>query len=356
MSENQPEIQQEKPEPAESKGWFSKITSSIKDTISSGKEAIANRFTNPLKGGLKATKAQIGGKLTGLFKKQKVDDDFLEELEAILLQADCGVEATMSLVDGLQQKVQDEKLDTPKAWSDALQALFTQLIAPLNPPALDTTQHKPFVILLCGVNGAGKTTTIGKLTKLFQQEGKSVLLAAGDTFRAAAIDQLKVWGERNNVPVIAQKDGDPAAVMFDAVAAAKARDIDVVIADTAGRLPTQRHLMQELAKIKRVLTKADPTGPHATWLVLDGAIGQNSVSQAVLFDEAIGLTGLVVTKLDGSAKGGTIAAIAKTHPIPLYYLGVGEQVDDLQPFDASAFASALFERDDLNNEDAKEDE
>ena len=296
-----------------------------------------------LKTSLTATRQQFSGKVIGLFSGKKMDDDFLENLEDTLIEADCGLPATQWLVDALNQKVKTEKLQTPESWLNALIGLFSELLSSLNPAPLALNEHHPFIILLCGINGAGKTTTIGKLAKYFQNQGKSVLLAAGDTFRAAAVEQLKTWGERNGVSVIAQEDGDPAAVIFDAVAAAKARQIDVLIADTAGRLPTQQHLMQELAKIKRVVQKAEPTGPHATWLVLDGTIGQNSVSQVKLFDQAIGLTGLILTKLDGTAKGGTLAAIAREHPMPLYFIGIGEKIDDLKPFDSTEFSEALFE-------------
>ena len=296
-----------------------------------------------LKSSLSASRHQLSGRLASLFLRQKIDDDFIEELETTLIQADCGMQATQWLVNTLIDRVKKEKLDTPEAWQQALTQLFAQWMSHLNPPKLLVEQHRPFIILLCGINGAGKTTTIGKLTKYFQQQGKSVLLAAGDTFRAAAVEQLKEWGQRNDVAVIAQKDSDPAAVIFDAVSAATARKIDILIADTAGRLPTQHNLMQELAKIKRVIQKADSSGPHATWLVLDGTIGQNSISQVKLFDQAIGLSGLILTKLDGTAKGGAVAAIAQEHPIPLYFIGIGEKIDDLKPFDATDFSKALFE-------------
>ena len=296
-----------------------------------------------LKHSLTASRQQLSGKLSGLFSRQTVDDDFIEELETILIQADCGMQATEHLLTQLKQQAKKEKLDNPADWQYALSQQFSQLTGKLNPPALSVEAHQPFIILLCGINGAGKTTTIGKLANLFLQQGKTVLLAAGDTFRAAAVEQLKAWGEKNQVGVIAQKEGDPAAVVFDAISAAKARKIDVLIADTAGRLPTQQNLMQELAKIKRVIQKAEPTAPHATWLVLDGTVGQNSVSQVALFDKAIGLSGLVLTKLDGTAKGGAIAAIAQEHPVPLYFIGIGEKLDDIKPFSAEEFSAALFE-------------
>jgi fused signal recognition particle receptor len=224
----------------------------------------------------------------------------------------------------------------------ALQQSLQDLLQPLEAP-LEIAGHHPFIIMLAGVNGAGKTTTIGKLAKYFQSQGKSVLLAAGDTFRAAAREQLMIWGERNNVMVIAQESGDSAAVIFDAIHAAKARGIDVVLADTAGRLPTQLHLMEEIKKVKRVIAKAEPSGPHEVLLVLDANTGQNGLAQVKAFDDALQVTGLVLTKLDGTAKGGIIAAIARTRPIPVRFIGVGEQLDDLRPFVAQEFVSALFE-------------
>ena len=296
-----------------------------------------------LKTGLATTRQQFSSKIVELFSDQTIDELFLEELEDTLIQADCGMPATRWLVDRLEQKIKTEKLQTSQSWLKALVTSFSELLSKLNAAPIDIEAHHPFIILLCGVNGAGKTTTIGKLARYFQDQGKSVLLAAGDTFRAAAVEQLKVWGKKNEVSVIAQQDGDPAAIVFDAIAAATARKIDVLIADTAGRLPTQQHLMQELAKIKRVIQKAEPTGPHATWLVLDGTTGQNSVSQVKLFDQAIGLTGLILTKLDGTAKGGAVAAIARECPIPLYFIGIGEKIDDLKPFDATTFSEALLE-------------
>lgn len=296
-----------------------------------------------LKTSLTATRQQFSGKLIALFSSAKIDDDTVENLENMLIGADCGVNATEWLVTELQKKMKAEKLQTAQSWADTLAALFSERLSVLDPKPVNVDEHQPFIILLCGINGAGKTTTIGKLANYFQAQGKSVLLAAGDTFRAAAVEQLNIWGEQNNVSVIAQQAGDPAAVVFDAVAAAKARNIDILIADTAGRLPSQQNLMAELAKIKRVIQKAEPTGPHATWLVLDGTIGQNSVSQVNLFDQAIGLTGLILTKLDGTAKGGALAAIAQEHPIPLYFIGIGEKIDDLKPFDSTEFSKALFE-------------
>ena len=242
----------------------------------------------------------------------------------------------------LKARAKRAKLDTPAAIQEALADALTETLAPLEAPLVLGGQ-KPFVIMIAGVNGAGKTTSIGKLAKYFQGQGKSVLLAVGDTFRAAAREQLQTWGERNGVTVIAQEGGDPAAVIFDAIAAAKARGIDVVLADTAGRLPTQLHLMEEIAKVRRVIKKVEPDGPHETLLVLDANIGQNALAQVRAFDKAVAITGLVVTKLDGTAKGGVLAAIARQCPKPVRFIGVGEGIDDLRPFAAREFVDALFE-------------
>lgn len=293
--------------------------------------------------GLTKTRQQIGGSVRGLFARGQVDDELLEELEALLLSADVGVEATIILIEDLRQRARKQSLHTPESIQAAMVDCLADLLQPLEAPLQITPPlGTPFVIMVAGINGAGKTTTLGKLAHHFQAAGHSVLLAAGDTFRAAAREQLQAWGERNNVTVIAQEGGDPSAVIFDAVHAAKARGIDIVLADTAGRLPTQMHLMDEIAKIRRVITKAEETAPHEVLLVLDGTIGQNAIGQVKAFDKAIGVSGLVITKLDGSAKGGVIAAIAKQCPKPVRYIGVGEQVEDLQPFSARAFAEALL--------------
>lgn len=295
-----------------------------------------------LKQGLAKTRDRLGGQLTGLFGVgRKIDAELFEELETILITADVGVDATQSLLDILQKKVRREGLTEASDLQEALKEALVDLLSPLQAP-LDVTPHKPFILMLAGVNGAGKTTTIGKLAKLYQAQGLSVLLAAGDTFRAAAREQLQVWGERNKVTVISQEKGDSAAVIFDAIQAAQARGIDVVLADTAGRLPTQLHLMEEIRKVKRVIEKAIPGAPHEVLLVLDANTGQNAVAQVKAFDDALGVTGLVLTKLDGTAKGGAIAAIAKARPIPVRYIGVGETVDDLRPFDAREFVEAIF--------------
>jgi fused signal recognition particle receptor len=293
-------------------------------------------WSERLKAGLSRTRAQLGG----LFGR-RIDEEMLEELETTLLMADVGVEATQYLLDELASAVRRGKLETGEQLQRALSDILLKLLAPLEQP-LDVSAHRPFIIMIAGVNGSGKTTSIGKLAKHFQAQGKSVLLAAGDTFRAAAREQLAVWGERNGIAVIAQESGDAAAVIFDAVNAARARGVDVVLADTAGRLPTQLHLMEEIAKVRRVIAKAEPTAPHEVLLVLDANIGQNALAQVKAFDAAIGVTGLVVTKLDGTAKGGVIAAIARQQPKPLRFIGVGEGIDDLQPFSAREFVDALF--------------
>ena len=295
-----------------------------------------------LKIGLSRTRAQFGGRLKSIFARGKVDDELLEELETLLLTSDIGMEATQHLLTELKARAKRDKLDTPAGIQQALADALHELLRPLEQP-LDVSSHHPFIIMLAGINGAGKTTSIGKLAKYFQAHGKSVLLAAGDTFRAAAREQLVTWGERNNVTVIAQESGDPAAVIFDAIGAAKARGIDIVLADTAGRLPTQLHLMEEIAKVRRVIQKAEPSGPHEVLLVLDANIGQNALAQVRAFDKAIGVTGLVVTKLDGTAKGGVLAAIARQCPKPVRFIGVGESIDDLRPFVASDFVDAMFE-------------
>ncbi|MBU1645393.1 MAG: signal recognition particle-docking protein FtsY [Gammaproteobacteria bacterium] len=305
-------------------------------------EAAKASWTDRLKAGLAKTRATLNTPLGELFSRGRIDDELLEDLESTLLQADCGIDATQWLLDELKARVKRDKLDSPAQLQGALTGLLQQLLAPLEAP-IDFAGHKPFIIMVAGINGAGKTTSIGKLARHFQDQGKSVLLAAGDTFRAAAREQLTAWGERNNVTVIAQESGDPAAVVFDAISAARARNIDIVLADTAGRLPTQLHLMEEIAKVRRVVQKAEPSGPHEVLLVLDANIGQNAVAQVKAFDKAIGVTGLVVTKLDGTAKGGVLAAIARQCPKPVRYIGVGEAIEDLQPFRAGEFVGALFE-------------
>lgn len=293
-------------------------------------------------GGLTKTRAQLGGRLKSLFSRGKVDQELLNDLEDLLLTSDVGLEATQHLLTTLQAKAKAEKLETPEAIQAALSDALVNLLSPLE-QAMNVDGHQPYIVMIAGVNGAGKTTSIGKLAKYLQSQGKSVLLAAGDTFRAAAREQLMTWGERNNITVIAQESGDPAAVVFDAISAARARNIDVVLADTAGRLPTQLHLMEEIAKVRRVIQKADPTGPHEVLLVLDANIGQNALQQVKAFDKSINVTGLVLTKLDGTARGGVVAAIARQCPKPIRFIGVGEGIDDLRPFVAREFVDAIFE-------------
>jgi fused signal recognition particle receptor len=296
-------------------------------------------WTERLKAGLGLSRGRLSGALGGVLRRRKLDDEALDELETALIAADVGVDATAHLLDDLKARYRraGPDADARAVLRDALAALLGPLEAPLVVGA-----ERPFVIMLTGVNGAGKTTSIGKLAKWLQQQNLSVLLAAGDTFRAAAREQLVAWGERNGVAVIRQEGGDAAAVMFDAVNAARARAVDVLLADTAGRLPTQAHLMDELAKVKRVLAKAMPGAPHSVLLVLDANTGQNALAQVRAFDAAVGLTGLVLTKLDGSAKGGVVAAIAKQHAVPLQFIGVGEGIDDLRPFRAREFVEALL--------------
>jgi fused signal recognition particle receptor len=290
-----------------------------------------------LKTGLVRTSSNISTLFTGT----RIDDALYEELEAALLMADAGVEATQFLLDALKQKVKADKLTDTLQVKAALRELMIDLLQPLE-KQLMLGREQPLVIMIAGVNGAGKTTTIGKLAKHMQHHDQKVLLAAGDTFRAAAREQLTVWGERNGIAVISQASGDPAAVAFDAVQAGRARGMDVVMIDTAGRLPTQLHLMDELKKIKRVIGKGLESAPHEVLLVIDGNTGQNALAQVKAFDDALQLTGLIVTKLDGTAKGGVLAAIVKQRAVPVYFIGVGEGIDDLQPFVASEFVDALL--------------
>jgi fused signal recognition particle receptor len=301
-------------------------------------------FFARLKQGLSKTSASLGEGMASLFLgKKAIDDDLLEEIETRLLTADVGVEATGVIIQSLTQKVARKQLTDSDALYKSLQGELTALLKPVEKPLVITAEHKPFVILVVGVNGAGKTTTIGKLAKKLQLEGKKVMLAAGDTFRAAAVEQLQVWGERNHIPVIAQHTGaDSASVIFDAVQAAKARGIDVLIADTAGRLHTKDNLMEELKKVRRVIGKLDEQAPHEVLLVLDAGTGQNAINQAKQFHQTVTLTGLALTKLDGTAKGGVIFALAKQFGLPIRYIGVGESIDDLRTFEAEPFVQALF--------------
>jgi fused signal recognition particle receptor len=299
-----------------------------------------------LKNGLARTREVLNTPVSELFTRRQVDESLFEDLETALLQADCGVPATEWLIASLREKARKARIEDGETLKRALKDSLAELLLPLE-KTLQVEQARPCVLMIAGVNGSGKTTSIGKLAKWLQGQGKSVLLAAGDTFRAAAREQLVVWGERNQVPVIAQA-GDPGAVVFDALGAARARGTDVVIADTAGRLPTQLHLMEEIRKVKRVAAKAQAGAPHEVLLVLDANTGQNALAQVKAFDEALGLTGLILTKLDGTAKGGVICAIAlarsqgaREKPVPILFVGIGEGIDDLRPFVAREFAEAL---------------
>jgi fused signal recognition particle receptor len=294
-----------------------------------------------LKQGLARTRDFLNRDLTELFSGERIDEQFYEELETTLLAGDVGVAATEYLIEHLRNEVRRNNFREPRQLRGALREALLELLKPIAQP-LDVSSHRPFIMMIAGVNGSGKTTSIGKIAKYYQGQGKSVLLAAGDTFRAAAREQLQIWGERNNVTVIAQQSGDAAAVIFDAIGAARARGIDLLLADTAGRLPTQLNLMEEIKKVKRVIAKAEPGAPHEILLVLDANTGQNTLNQVKAFDDALGVTGLVLTKLDGTAKGGAIAAMARQKPIPLRFIGVGEGLDDLQPFDAEEFVDALL--------------
>jgi fused signal recognition particle receptor len=293
-----------------------------------------------LKNGLARTREVLNTPVSELFVRRRVDESLFEDLETALLQADCGVPASEWLLESLRDKARQQRIEDGDTLKRALADSLTELLTPLE-KRLEIGRAKPYVLMIAGVNGSGKTTSIGKLAKWLQAQGKTVLLAAGDTFRAAAREQLVVWGQRNNIPVIAQATGDAGAVVFDALAAARARGTDVVIADTAGRLPTQLHLMEEIRKVKRVAAKAQPDAPHEVLLVLDANTGQNAIAQVKAFDDALGLTGLVLTKLDGTAKGGVVCAIARERPVPLLFVGVGEGIDDLRPFVAREFAEAL---------------
>ncbi len=321
-----------KPTPADALAPRSKSAVSV-----DAPAATRQSWLSKLKAGLRKT----GGSIASVFTGTQIDDALYEELETALLMADAGVKATEHLLKDLKVRVKEAKATEPSAVKGLLIEAIADLLMPLQ-KQLQIGEQKPMVIMVAGVNGAGKTTSIGKLTHHLADQGASVLLAAADTFRAAAREQLAVWANRNTVEIISQEGADPAAVSFDAVAAGKARGRDVVLVDTAGRLPTQLHLMEELKKMKRVVQKADATAPHEVLLVIDGNTGQNALTQVKAFDEALGLTGLIVTKLDGTAKGGVLCAIARERAIPVYFIGVGEQLDDLQSFDAREFAEALL--------------
>jgi len=309
--------------------------------LKSGNKSGAN-WSQRLKQGLARTRELLNRDLSDLFGAGKIDEQFYEELETTLLAADVGIAATGFLIGELRAAARRTNYREPRELKHALRAALLALLRPIAVP-LDVSAHKPFIIMLAGVNGAGKTTSIGKIARYYHEAGKSILLAAGDTFRAAAREQLQVWGERNDVAVISQQSGDAAAVIFDAIKAARARGTDIVLADTAGRLPTQLHLMEEIRKVKRVIAKAEPGAPHEILLVLDANTGQNALNQVQAFDAALGVTGLVLTKLDGTAKGGVICAIARHKQIPLRFIGVGEALEDLHPFNAEEFVDALLE-------------
>lgn len=314
-------------------------------------DAATQEAASPKKGlfsRLKEGLAKTGGTITQgmdtlIHGKKRIDDEVLEELETRLLMADLGMDVTRKIMNDLTQQVDRQQLDDMDALMQALHKKMTQILEPVAEPLSIQAEHQPTVLLMVGINGAGKTTTIGKIAKKFQGQGQSVMLAAGDTFRAAAVEQLTIWGERNHIPVIAQGTGaDTASVIYDAVQSAKARQIDVLLADTAGRLHTQSNLMDELKKVKRVIQKLDPQAPHEIMLIVDASIGQNALLQAQQFHEALGVTGITITKLDGTAKGGIVFAIAEQLKIPVRYIGVGESIDDLQTFDAEAFTRALL--------------
>ncbi|MBC8944211.1 signal recognition particle-docking protein FtsY [Xenorhabdus indica] len=303
-------------------------------------------FFARLKKSLVKTRQNLGAGFFGLFRGKKIDDELFEELEEQLLIADIGVETTRKIINSLTSHASRKELKDAEALYTKLKEEMSGILAKVDKP-LEIESKSPYVILMVGVNGVGKTTTIGKLARQYQSQGKSVMLAAGDTFRAAAVEQLQVWGERNKIPVVAQHTGaDPASVIFDAIQSAKAKGVDVLIADTAGRLQNKSHLMEELKKIVRVMKKLDEEAPHEIMLTLDASTGQNAVSQAKLFHEAVGLTGISLTKLDGTAKGGVIFAIADQFEIPIRYIGVGEGIEDLRPFKADDFIEALFSRED----------
>lgn len=315
----------------------SPTASEIPATAAVVPDAPASSWMQRLRRGLSRTSSN----LSTLFTGTKIDEDLYDELESALLMADAGVTATTQLLEALKLRVKRDKLTDAAQVKTALRELMIELLRPLEKP-LELGREQPLVLMIAGVNGAGKTTTLGKLARHMQQHQQKVLLAAGDTFRAAAREQLMVWGQRNEVAVIAQESGDPAAIAFDAVQAGRARGMDVVMIDTAGRLPTQLHLMDELKKIRRVIGKGMEGAPHEVLLVIDGNTGQNALAQVRAFDDALSLSGLIVTKLDGTAKGGVLAAIVAERPVPVYFIGVGEAIDDLQPFDATEFVDALL--------------
>ncbi|QOV63831.1 signal recognition particle-docking protein FtsY [Kosakonia pseudosacchari] len=318
----------------------------VEESVQEQEKPTKEGFFARLKRSLLKTKENLGSGFISLFRGKKIDDDLFEELEEQLLIADVGVETTRKIITNLTEGASRKQLRDAEALYGLLKDEMSEILAKVDEP-LNIEGKTPFVILMVGVNGVGKTTTIGKLARQFEQQGKSVMLAAGDTFRAAAVEQLQVWGQRNDIPVIAQHTGaDSASVIFDAIQAAKARHVDVLIADTAGRLQNKAHLMEELKKIVRVMKKLDEDAPHEVMLTIDASTGQNAISQAKLFHEAVGLTGITLTKLDGTAKGGVIFSVADQFGIPIRYIGVGERIEDLRPFNAGDFIEALFARED----------
>ncbi len=330
------------PPPTDNTGDTASLNTGSSTGSSDKKES--EGFFARLKHGLLKTRHRLGDSLSDLLLgKKTIDAELLSEIEDTLLSADVGVQATKRIIQQLTERLKRHELKDGEALQQALTQYLTEILTPCQAPLVLPQNKKPYVILVVGINGSGKTTTIGKLAKRLQGEGKSILLAAGDTFRAAAIEQLKVWGERNDVPIIAQHSGaDSASVIFDAFQAAISRNVDVLIADTAGRLHTQSHLMEELKKVVRVLSKLDATAPHEVMLILDAGIGQNALIQAKEFHKAVAVTGLTLTKLDGTAKGGIIFNIAETLKLPIRFIGIGEKIDDLRPFDAAEFVEALF--------------
>ncbi|MFT7682106.1 MAG: fused signal recognition particle receptor [Moritella dasanensis] len=322
------------------------IVDAISDEPVADEPVNKDKFLTRLKRGLSRTKGNIGSGFKNFFRGKHIDDELFEELEEQLLIADLGVATTTRIIDNLTQQASRKDLKDAEALYDILKKDMAELLHKVDQPLVIDSNNKPHVILMVGVNGVGKTTTIGKMAKKFQGEGKSVMLAAGDTFRAAAVEQLQVWGDRNGIPVVAQHTGaDSASVLFDAMQSATAKDVDVLIADTAGRLQNKAHLMEELKKVVRVMRKHDATAPHEIMLTIDAGTGQNALSQAELFKEAVGLTGITITKLDGTAKGGVIFAVADKFEIPIRFIGIGEGIDDLRTFNSEEFIEALFSND-----------
>ncbi len=331
---------------------FIKNRSKVADAAETKDQEQTKGLFGRLRERLSRTRNGMLGGITGLILgKKQIDDEVLEELEMHLLSADVGVELTQEIIADLTERMSRQQLNDSAALLGALREDLQATLLPCSKPLVINPDHRPYVILMVGINGVGKTTTIGKLAKRLQGQGRSVMLAAGDTFRAAAVEQLKVWGERNNIAVVAQpRSADPASVVFDAYESARARGIDVLIADTAGRLHTQTNLMEELKKIKRVVARLDADAPHEVMLVVDAGTGQNALAQAEQFNQAVGLTGLTLTKLDGTAKGGVIFALARRLSVPIRFIGVGESIEDLRPFDAAEFVEALFSSDAINDQ------